>query len=373
MTEALHDVARIGHAELLTPKADESLRFFVDVLGMEEEAREGQSVYLRGWGDYLRYSLKLTESPQAGLGHMALRAWSPEALERRVAAIEEAGLGTGWIDGDVGSRACVPLHRSGRPCVRALLRGGALRAARPSEAVVAEPATALCGARCGRQAARPRERAGGGRAREPRLRGGGPRLPPLREDRARRRHRGRRLAEPLDRGPRAHLRRRRARRSRPPSPPRVLGGHARGVPPRRRPVRRQRGSDRGCALEARCRAGVLPLRLRAGREPDRGDDGGLLRVRPGLRADRLDVGGARARPVLGRADDRELPHVRHAGRGGEASDRPRALRDPALRQGRARGSGASRARVADGDAPRRRTRSTTRSTSHLACAGSGTP
>ena len=64
----LHDVARIGHAELLTPKPEESLRFFVDVLGMEEEAREGQSVYLRGWGDYLRYSLKLTESPQAGLG-----------------------------------------------------------------------------------------------------------------------------------------------------------------------------------------------------------------------------------------------------------------------------------------------------------------
>ena len=102
MTEPLHDVARIGHAELLTPKPDESLRFFVDVLGMEEEAREGQSVYLRGWGDYLRYSLKLTESPQAGLGHMALRTWSPEALERRVAAVEEAGLGTGWIDGDVG-------------------------------------------------------------------------------------------------------------------------------------------------------------------------------------------------------------------------------------------------------------------------------
>jgi len=102
VTEVMHDVARIGHAELLTPTPDESLRFFVDVLGMEEEAREGQSVYLRGWGDYLRYSLRLTEAPQAGLGHTAFRAWSPEALERRVAAIETTGLGTGWIDGDVG-------------------------------------------------------------------------------------------------------------------------------------------------------------------------------------------------------------------------------------------------------------------------------
>src|SRR6476619_8225345 len=101
MTEQLHDVAHIAHAELHTPTPDESLRFFVVVLGMEEEARDGQSVFLRGWGDYLRYSLKLTESPQAGLGHVALRAWSPEALERRVAAIEATGLGDGWIDGDV--------------------------------------------------------------------------------------------------------------------------------------------------------------------------------------------------------------------------------------------------------------------------------
>jgi catechol 2,3-dioxygenase len=102
MTEPLHELAHIGHAELLTPKPDESLHFFEQVLGMEVEAREGQSVFLRGWGDYQRYSLKLTESDRAGLGHMALRAWSPEALERRVTAIEAAGLGQGWIDGDLG-------------------------------------------------------------------------------------------------------------------------------------------------------------------------------------------------------------------------------------------------------------------------------
>jgi len=102
MTEHLHEVAHIAHAELLTPRPEESLRFFVEVLGMEEEARNGGSVYLRGWGDYLRYSLKLTESAQAGIGHVALRTWSPEALERRVAAVEATGLGTGWTDGDVG-------------------------------------------------------------------------------------------------------------------------------------------------------------------------------------------------------------------------------------------------------------------------------
>jgi catechol 2,3-dioxygenase len=100
--EPIHDLAHIGHAELLTPRPEESLKFFVRVLGMEVEAQEEQSVFLRGWGDYQRYGLKLTEAPQAGLGHMALRAWSPEALQRRVAAIEATGLGIGWIDGDLG-------------------------------------------------------------------------------------------------------------------------------------------------------------------------------------------------------------------------------------------------------------------------------
>jgi catechol 2,3-dioxygenase len=100
--EPIHDLAHIGHAELLTPAPEESLRFFEHVLGMEVEAREGQSVFLRGFGDYQRYSLKLTESEQAGLGHLALRAWSPEALGRRAAAIEQSGMGSGWIEGDLG-------------------------------------------------------------------------------------------------------------------------------------------------------------------------------------------------------------------------------------------------------------------------------
>jgi catechol 2,3-dioxygenase len=102
VSEALNELSQVAHAELLTPFPDDSLRFFVELFGMEIEAREGQSVYLRGWGDYQRYSLKLTEAPLPGLGHMALRAWSPEALERRVEAIERTGLGLGWIDGDVG-------------------------------------------------------------------------------------------------------------------------------------------------------------------------------------------------------------------------------------------------------------------------------
>jgi catechol 2,3-dioxygenase len=96
------EIAHLGPVELLTPRAEESLRFFEDVLGMEVEGREGASVYLRGWGDYQRYSLKLTESATSGLAVLGLRAWSPEALERRVAAIEAAGRGGQWTGGERG-------------------------------------------------------------------------------------------------------------------------------------------------------------------------------------------------------------------------------------------------------------------------------
>jgi catechol 2,3-dioxygenase len=96
------DLAHLAHVELLTPNPTASLRFFVDVLGMTESGRHGDSVYLRGWDDYERHTLKLTASKVAGMGHLAFRATSPEALERRVAVIEASGLGKGWSDGDLG-------------------------------------------------------------------------------------------------------------------------------------------------------------------------------------------------------------------------------------------------------------------------------
>src|SRR5204863_6735007 len=60
--EPIYDLAHLGHLELLTPKPDESEKFFVDVMGMTVSGRQGDSVYLRGWDDYERYSMKLTAS-----------------------------------------------------------------------------------------------------------------------------------------------------------------------------------------------------------------------------------------------------------------------------------------------------------------------
>ena len=88
MTALRHDVAHLGHAELLTPEPERSLRFFVDILGLTETGRDGNSVYLRTWDDYEQFSLKLTAHDTSGLGVTALRASSQEALERTVKHLE---------------------------------------------------------------------------------------------------------------------------------------------------------------------------------------------------------------------------------------------------------------------------------------------
>lgn len=100
--EPIFDIGQLAHVEILSPKPEETVKFFTRFLGMEETARSGQSVYLRGYEDFYHHSLKVTEAKEAGLGHAAWRATSPQALQRRVTAVEATGLGLGWIDGDIG-------------------------------------------------------------------------------------------------------------------------------------------------------------------------------------------------------------------------------------------------------------------------------
>lgn len=97
-----HLVSQLSHVEMLTPKPDESVRFFEDVLGLQESHREGQSVWLRAWGEFFHHSLKITEAPAPGMGHAAWRVDGPDDLPLAAQALSEAGVEGRWIDGDVG-------------------------------------------------------------------------------------------------------------------------------------------------------------------------------------------------------------------------------------------------------------------------------
>lgn len=84
------DVAHLANVELLTPKFDESLWFFRDLLAMRVVEQADGVAFLRTWDEYERYTIKLTASDAAGVGRTSFRAASQEALERRVAAIERS-------------------------------------------------------------------------------------------------------------------------------------------------------------------------------------------------------------------------------------------------------------------------------------------
>lgn len=97
----IRDVAHLAHVEIKSPKPEESIRFFTQLLGLSVTAQQGQSVYLRAYGDYPHHTLKITEAKEAGLGHVSWRAYSPESLEGRARALKEAGFGR-WTEGDLG-------------------------------------------------------------------------------------------------------------------------------------------------------------------------------------------------------------------------------------------------------------------------------
>ena len=101
--EPCYDVAHLGHVEVLTDRFDESLDFFTRVYGLKLSALEGDSAYLRAWDDYEFHTLKLTRAATTGVRHIAYRVSSPQALERRVAAIEASPFkALGWVEGDLG-------------------------------------------------------------------------------------------------------------------------------------------------------------------------------------------------------------------------------------------------------------------------------
>jgi catechol 2,3-dioxygenase len=102
MTEPVRDLAHVSAVELFTPVLEDSVRFFADLMAMEEVGRRDDSVYLHAWDDYETFTVKLTARDRAGIGRTWLRARSPEALARRAEAIEAAGLAEGWSKEETG-------------------------------------------------------------------------------------------------------------------------------------------------------------------------------------------------------------------------------------------------------------------------------
>lgn len=94
------DTAQLVSVALYSPKPDETVQFFYEMLGMEISHREGQSVYMRAYEDFYQYSLKITERDQPGVEEITWRAKSSEALDRIANGLKDSGTGIGWTEKD---------------------------------------------------------------------------------------------------------------------------------------------------------------------------------------------------------------------------------------------------------------------------------
>src|SRR3954452_20417443 len=100
MSEIL--MSQLAYAELISPMPEETVAWLVDVLGLEETTREGQSVYLRGWAEWLHSSLVVTEGPQPAVGHIAWRTYGPDDPETIAQRLGDSEDVIGWVESSVG-------------------------------------------------------------------------------------------------------------------------------------------------------------------------------------------------------------------------------------------------------------------------------
>ena len=96
------DLAHIHHAELFSTTRKRVSGSSSTSSAWRSRRGRGLRHTCAGGETTGRYSVKLTESAQTGIGHLALRAWNQDALERVARAVESTGRGQGWIDGDHG-------------------------------------------------------------------------------------------------------------------------------------------------------------------------------------------------------------------------------------------------------------------------------
>ena len=101
-TEPLFDIAQLGHLEIYSPKLEESVKFFHEILGMTVVHEDGKSVYMRAYEDIYHNTLKITAHDDAGVAHIGFRTTSENALHRRIEELERDGHSGKWNEGDIG-------------------------------------------------------------------------------------------------------------------------------------------------------------------------------------------------------------------------------------------------------------------------------
>jgi len=100
MTQKL--LSKLTHLVVTTPKLEESLRCYRDVVGLEVSGEQNGSYFLRGWGEHYKYCVELKEGPVGSVETIGWRTEGEEELEMAMRRIEASGNGIGWVEPNFG-------------------------------------------------------------------------------------------------------------------------------------------------------------------------------------------------------------------------------------------------------------------------------
>lgn len=94
----LSPLTKVGHVALITGDLDRSLWFWRDVVGLEEADHQGDTVFLRAWGDLEHHTLSLSPGERSRVDHIAFRVRSDDEMGALVERLAAGGIAARWVE-----------------------------------------------------------------------------------------------------------------------------------------------------------------------------------------------------------------------------------------------------------------------------------
>jgi biphenyl-2,3-diol 1,2-dioxygenase len=91
---------KVGHVALITEDMDRSLWFWTEVVGLERADQDGDTVYLRAWGELEHHSLSLTPGSPGRIDHIGWRVRSGADVDLMASTLEAQEVEITWIKPD---------------------------------------------------------------------------------------------------------------------------------------------------------------------------------------------------------------------------------------------------------------------------------
>ncbi|WP_102346805.1 catechol 2,3-dioxygenase [Bacillus sp. Marseille-P3661] len=85
---------RLGRAELKVMDLEAAVKYYTNIIGLEETGRDRDRVYLKAWDEFDHHSIVLRKADSPGLDHMGFKVRSIEDLRILEKKVEQFGLTT---------------------------------------------------------------------------------------------------------------------------------------------------------------------------------------------------------------------------------------------------------------------------------------